>query len=99
MALCSIFRSHSSISLVFSPISSLPRSCRLGMPSRNRMRLISLSACFISSMDSLYSCLPSFSRPQSSYMRACRKYWLIATSSLPRILFRCWMTFLSPFMP
>jgi NhaB family Na+:H+ antiporter len=60
--------------------------------------LISLSACFISSMDSLYSCLPSFSRPQSSYMRACRKYWLIATSSFPRILLRCWMTLTSPFM-
>src|SRR5258706_454525 len=32
-------------------------------------------------------------------MRACRKYWLIAVSSLNSTLFRCWMTFGSPFMP
>lgn len=49
-------------------------------------------------LDSWYSCLPSLFRPQSSYMRACRKYWLIATSSLARILLRCWMTVTSPFM-
>ena len=40
-----------------SPIISLPRSCRLGSPSRNSTRSISALACFISSMDSSYSFL------------------------------------------
>src|ERR1700741_4956818 len=31
-------------------------------------------------------------------MWACRKYWLIAVSSLNSTLFRCWMTFASPFI-
>src|SRR4249919_2484234 len=91
-------RSHTSASFGVSPIINLPRFCRLGKPSRNRMRSISASACFISSMDSLYSCSASSFRPQFLYMRACRKYWLIAMSSLYSALLRCWMTDGSPFM-
>ena len=45
-------RSACSPSPTLSPIFSLWRSCRFGRPSRNRMRLTSLSACFISPIDS-----------------------------------------------
>src|SRR6056297_1271754 len=31
-------------------------------------------------------------------MRECRKYWLMAVSSFLSVLFRCWMTVVSPFM-
>src|SRR6185369_1766290 len=40
----------------------------------------------------------SFFSPQLPNMRACRKYWLIAVSSLNRILFRCSRTLVSPFI-
>ena len=46
------------------------------------MRSISRSACFISSIDSLVLVLAEPSRPQFFSIRACRKYWLIAVSSL-----------------
>src|SRR5690606_30363662 len=97
-ACCSSFRSHSRHSRGLWPTSSLPRFCRLGSPSRKRMRSIRRSACFISSMDSLYSCSASSFRPQLPYIRECRKYWLMAMSSLYSALFRCVMTCASPFM-
>ena len=78
----SSFKSQPSISGVFSPIINLCSACRLGKPSNIKMRSISLSACFISPMDSSYSFFAIFSNPQCLYMRACRKYWLIAVSSL-----------------
>src|SRR5690554_1418872 len=49
-------------------------------------------------MDSLYSCSASSLSPQFLYIRACRKYWLIATSSLPRQRLRCSITVGSPFI-
>src|SRR6266581_251699 len=82
----------------FSPIKSLLSICRLGRPSRNRMRSIRWSAWCISSIDSSYSCLPSLVRPQFLYMRAWRKYWLTAVSSLTSSLLSNWMTFASPFI-
>src|SRR6516225_613997 len=82
----------------FSPIRSLLRFWRLGRPSRKRMRSINLSACFISSMDSSYSCLPARSKPQFLYILACRKYWFIAVSSCVSCLFNSCRTFLSPFI-
>src|SRR5438067_12484740 len=77
---------------------SFPRSWRFGRPSRNRMRSISRSACFISSIDSFFSYSSSFFRPQLPNIRACRKYWLIAVSSLNSTLFRCCTTLGSPFI-
>src|SRR5438045_2228585 len=77
---------------------SFPRSWRFGRPSRNRMRSISRSACLISSIDSFFSYSSSFFRPQLPNMRACRKYWLIAVSSLNSTLFRCCTTLGSPFI-
>ena len=59
---------------------------------------MSASACFISSTDSWWMCFASLPRPQFSHIRECRKYWLIAVSSLRRTLFRCAMTLGSPFM-
>src|SRR5438067_2321354 len=91
-------RSHSSISWTDSPIKSLCSACRLGRPSSIRMRSMSLSACFISPIDSSYSFLPSRPKPQWRYMRACRKYWLIAVSSLVSCALRWRMMVGSPFM-
>src|SRR4051812_10632562 len=62
------------------------------------MRSINQSAWFISSMDSEYSCLPSFVTPQWRRMRACRKYWLMAVSSLVSWVFRCSTTLGSDFI-
>ena len=42
-----------------SPTRTVPSRCRLGTPSRYRMRSISSSASFISSIDSSRKCLPS----------------------------------------
>src|SRR5919197_4994925 len=63
-------------------------------------RLIAMrrSACFISSIDSFFSNSSSFFSPQLPNMRACRKYWLIAVSSLNSTLFRCCTTLGSPFI-
>src|SRR5690349_15233029 len=77
---------------------SFPRSCRFGSPSRKRMRSIKRSACFISSIDSFFSYSSSFFSPQLPNMRAWRKYWLIAVSSLNSTLFKCCTTFASPFI-
>ena len=57
-------------------------SWRFGRPSSSRMRSTILSACFISSIDSLYSCSASSLMPQFFSILACRKYWLMAVSSL-----------------
>ena len=45
-------RSRRSCSAAVSPTRSGPSRCRFGVPSRKRIRSISFSACFISSMDS-----------------------------------------------
>src|SRR5689334_24729557 len=73
-------------------------SWKLGSPSRNRMRLASLSACFISSIDSSYSFFSSFFRPQLPAMRECRKYWLIEVSSFLSARLRNSRTLASPRM-
>ena len=57
------------------------------------MRSISQSAWRISSIDSSYSFLPSSVTPQCRSMRACRKYWLMAVSSLVSRVFRYSTTF------
>src|SRR5207245_5125897 len=62
------------------------------------MRSISRSACFISSIDSFFSDSSSFFKPQLLNMRAWRKYWLMAVSSLNSTLFRCCTTLASPFI-
>src|SRR3954471_5498813 len=46
------------------------------------MRSVSRSAGVISSMDSLRAYGASFVKPQFSCIFACRKYWLMAVSSL-----------------
>ncbi len=56
------------------------------------------SACFISSIDSSFSCSSSRSRPQWPNMRECRKYWLIAVSSFFSTAFKCFSILGSPFM-
>src|SRR5215472_11537550 len=76
------------ISSTVSPSSSLSRYCRLGRPPRKRIRWISESACFISSMDSSYSFFDSSDTPQFASILECRKYWLMAVSSFLRILLR-----------
>src|SRR5882672_1834039 len=62
------------------------------------MRSMSRSACFISSIDSFFSYSSSFFRPQLPNMRAWRKYWLTAVSSLNSTLLRCCTTLASPFI-
>src|SRR3990172_4401454 len=62
------------------------------------MRSITLSACFISSIDSSRILCQRRSYPQFSHMRACRKYWLMAVSSFVSTWFRRSMTFALPFM-
>ena len=57
-----------------------------------------LSACCISSMDSLYSYSASSLMPQSLYILECRKYWLIAVNSLRSTRFRMAMISSLPFM-
>src|SRR5207245_344413 len=57
MADCSSRKSHSRTSGTLVPINSLSNS-RRGSPPRNKRRLISKSACFISSIDSSYSRAP-----------------------------------------
>src|SRR5438045_41424 len=94
----SSLRSPSSASGALSPMVSRPRSCKFGSPSRNRIRSMRRSACFISSIDSFFSYSSSFLRPQLPNILACRKYWLIAVSSLKSTLLRCWMTLASPFI-
>lgn len=42
--------------------------------------------------------VPDALEPQWPYMRAWRKYWLMAVSSFLSWAFRYWMTFLSPFI-
>src|SRR5690606_41135327 len=91
-------RSHSITSRGPSPMRSLPSAWKFGSPSRNRMRSASQSAWCISSMDSLYSCSASSFSPQFFSILACRKYWLIAVSSLYRALLRYSMTLASPFI-
>src|SRR3989344_6626042 len=97
-AAVSSLRSQASSSGTSSPMSSLPRSCRLGRPSSVKMRSMSLSACFISPIDSSYSFLASLSKPQCLSMRWCRKYWLVAVSSFLSCALSSSMTLASPFM-
>src|SRR5690606_33672480 len=95
-ALVSSAWSQDSISGVFSPMRSLCSACRLGSPPSIRTRRTSRSACFISPIDSSYSLSLSRFRPRCSYIRACRKYWLIAVSSLVSCLLSASMTLPSP---
>jgi hypothetical protein len=70
----------------------------LGEPSRKRMRSMSFSACFISSMDCFLMNLASASYFQFSHISAWRKYWLMARSSSCKASFSAAMTFALPFM-
>jgi hypothetical protein len=64
-----------------SPTRTGLRRCMLGTPSKNRIRSMISSACFISSIDSCRECSASRSYPQLLHILAWMKYWLIAVNS------------------
>src|SRR6266542_3498685 len=64
-----------------SPTATWSSRCRLGRPSRNRMRSISSSTSRISSREMARCRSASRSYPQLPHMRPLRKYWLTAVSS------------------
>src|SRR5581483_2122311 len=98
MASSSSFRSFSSCFCTLSPILIGNKSFIFGVPSRNRIRSISFSACFISEMDSSLSFWARRRYPQFLHIVACKKYWFTAVSSALSTSFSSLMICAFPFI-
>src|SRR5512140_37056 len=75
-----------------------PSLLTIGVPSRKRIRPMSFSACFISSMARFSKYLCSFSYPQLAHISEWTMYWLMAVNSSDNSEFNVPSSFSFPFI-